>query len=826
VNPDPRSTERRAQASLPEAPARAPRRRGGARGTALGAALLLALPLTALGQPGAAARPAAAPELAERGLGGRWVAQGPGPIQFAQVENVFPDDEAVGAVHTVAADPTDPDVLYAGTVNGGIWKTTDATAVHPHWSQLTDAQASLSIGALEFDPVDSHHRTLVAGIGRFSSYGRFGGPRSGLLRTTNAGHHWTAIYGGGVLVGKDVSGVAARGSTLVVAVDVADAFTYGNIGIWRSTDGGASFTQIAVGDGTATGLPGGVTYDLVGDPLDPTRLYTSVVFADGVGGLNGVYRSDDTGATWTKVSDAAIDALLISGVTSNVEFAVGRQHEVYAAIADLGRLAGLFRSGDGGATWTALDLPATVEDGGVVFGIHPGGQASIHLSIVADPTDPEVVYVGGDRQPAFTEGTGFGPPVFPNSIGANNYSGRLFRVDASKPAGSQAAHLTHRNDLGAPGGGTASDSSPHADSREMVFDAAGNIIETDDGGIYRRTSPRTNAGDWFSLNGDLEANEQHDSAFDTLADVHFSGNQDNGTTVQNLPGDVAWSLLLSGDGGDVAVETRTIPGVSVRFSSAQGLQAFNRTFWDAGNNFLAFDFPPLTVVGGGAPIVPWFTTPVEVNAVDASRLVIGAFNSVYESFDQGFTVTEAGPGIGVNGNGADPVAYGGAGNADALYVGSGDRVFVRTAAPPAPLLAAATFPGSGSGFTVRDVVLDPTDAAAAYVVNSVGVFRTLDAGATWSDLTGNLPSLALLPLRSIAYVSRGDGLPASGKDVLVVGASNGVFYARQQHGFTVWKPLGTGFPTVIAFDLHYDAENDLLSAATLGRGSWTLRLND
>ena len=65
------------------------------------------------------------------------------------------------------------------------------------------------------------------------------------------------------------------------------------------------------------------------------------------------------------------------------------------------------------------------------------------------------------------------PPQFPNSIGANNFSGRLFRCDASLATGSQCTPLTHI--------GTASNSSPHADSREMTFDAAGNLIETDDG---------------------------------------------------------------------------------------------------------------------------------------------------------------------------------------------------------------------------------------------------------------------------------------------------------------------------------------------------------
>lgn len=787
--------------------------------TALGAALALAVLVFAAVAVPAVAQPD------PPALGGKWQPVGPAPILGAQVENIVPDNEADGAIHTVVAHPDDPDVLWAGTVNGGVWRTEDATALRPTWQHLTDDEASPSIGALELDPTDARHRTLVAGIGRFSAFGRIGGARTGLLRTTNAGNSWKAIDGGGVLFGKNVSGVAPRGDTLVLSVDVADQFTFGNIGVWRSTDGGDTFTQIAVGDGTATGLPGGVTYDLVGDPNDPTRLYTSAVFADFVGGQNGFYRSDDTGATWTKVSDPAVDALLISGVTTNVEFAVGAQGQVYAAVANNGRLAGLFRSANGTAPWTAMDLPGTVEDG-VFIGIHPGGQAVIHMSIVADPTDPDVVYLGGDRQPFFGEGSG-GPGFFPNSIGAVNFSGRLFRCDASEPAGSQCAHLTHDNALGPAGGGTASNSSPHADSREMVFDAAGDIIETDDGGIYRRTDPQSDTGDWFSVNGDIQATEQHDSAFDGLGAIAFSGNQDNGTTVQNASGFPQWFLLLSGDGGDVAADETSIPGITVRFSSAQFLQAFNRTFWDASNNFLGFDFPPLTVVGGGAPIVPQFTTPVEVNAVDGTRLIIGGANSTYESFDQGFTLTEIGPGIGVNGNGRDAVSYGAPGNPDILYVGSGDQIWVRTAAPPAPLAQSTSFPGTGLGATVRDIVIDQDAPNTAFVITTSAAYATRDAGATWTDLTGALPSQTVLPLRSITHVPRADDDdPAKSNDAVIVGSASGVFVATENLGFTNWRPFGTGMPTVPVADLEYDAAANVVHAGTLGRGSWLLSLDD
>ncbi|HEY7214825.1 MAG TPA: RTX toxin [Thermoanaerobaculia bacterium] len=737
----------------------------------------------------------------------KWKPQGPGPAVDGQSENASPNNSIVGAIHTVLAHPTNPQILYIGSVNGGVWKTTNAQSSTPSWKPLTDSMPTSSIGALEFDTTDAQRKTLWAGVGKYSSFGRLGGDRVGLYKSTNEGNSWTNVTGGGILLGKDISGVAPRGSTIVISVDTADAFTFGNIGIWRSTDGGNTFTQIAVGNGSATGLPGGVTFDLAGDAANPARLFTSVLFANSLGGLNGFYRSTNTGANWTKVSNAAIDALLISGTTNNVEFVV-RGSNVYGAICNSGRLAGLFRSGDGGTTWAAMDRPMT---GPANVGIHPGAQCSIHLSMAADPVSNTILYIGGDRQPsAGEEGL---PGFFPNSIGAENFSGRLFRCDASLPSGSQCTPETHV--------GTASNSSPHADSREMTFDAAGNLVETDDGGVWRRTSPGNAAGNWFSIVGDLQVSEQHDDSYDTLADVVFVGTQDNDDPHQSAKDSPDWFVLLSGDGGDTAVDNQTMgPGTSIRYDSAQGLQAFVRTFWDAGNNLLGFVFPDLAPLDGAPPCSGQFTTPVEINAIQPTRLIFGCANGTYETYDQGDTIRRISTVV-INGSGVEPVSYGGLGNPDLLVVGSGDRVFMRTAAHPAPLTQVLSYPGTGTGRTVRDIVIDPDDGNAIFLTNLSQVYKTLDGGVTWTDVSGNIQSFAPIALRAIAYVPRNDG---PGNDALVVSTFNGIYVAHKSTGFTVWEPLVRDLPKVPILDLAYDSQEGVLVAGTLGRGAWKLKV--
>jgi hypothetical protein len=147
-----------------------------------------------------------------------WIPQGPAPIENG-LAVASPNNQCAGAIQAVAPHPTNADVIYVGAVNGGIWKTTNGTVASPKWTALTDDQKSLSIGALKFDPTDKGGNTLIAGIGRFSAFRRAGGPRTGLLLSTNGGNTWRAIDGGGTLAGSNISGVAVRGSTIVATAD-------------------------------------------------------------------------------------------------------------------------------------------------------------------------------------------------------------------------------------------------------------------------------------------------------------------------------------------------------------------------------------------------------------------------------------------------------------------------------------------------------------------------------------------------------------------------------------------------------------------------------
>ena len=137
-----------------------------------------------------------------------WSPQGPAPTALGQVEGIS-DRPVAGAIRVAAPHPSDPNIVYVGAVNGGVWKTTDAMSPNPSWEPLTDDARSLSIGALAFDPTDATHQTLVAGTGRYSSNNRTGTALIGLMRTTDGGASWEVIDGGKLVAQRSDRGRGA-----------------------------------------------------------------------------------------------------------------------------------------------------------------------------------------------------------------------------------------------------------------------------------------------------------------------------------------------------------------------------------------------------------------------------------------------------------------------------------------------------------------------------------------------------------------------------------------------------------------------------------------
>ena len=694
-----------------------------------------------------------------------WVEQGPGLITNGQVD-IGANDPVVGAIETIAAHPTDPDIAYMGAVNGGLWKTTNATNVNPSWTPLDDQLSSLAIGSIAFSPLDATNNTLFAGTGRFSN-GFRGGSADGLYRTTDGGATWTPL-GLAALGGNRIRSVVPTSITetaQVLLVAMVD-----NGGVMRSNDGGVSWVGV-------TGLPAGSATDLIGDPNNVNRFYAALPG-------QGVYQSVDGGVNWAAVNTG------IAGLagSTNIELSAhdaGATTVLYAGVLDANQqLSGVFRSADNGANWAVI---------GAAPNIHPGGQGFNNFSILADFSISTIVYVGGDRATA------------------SPWVGNLFLGDS---AGGTWTAITKAG---------ANNSAPHADSRSMVFDANGNILEGDDGGIYRLTNPSAGARVWTAVFGaaaTLRPTEFYSIAYDTINDIIFGGTQDVGSPEQTATGSFTWDDIHQADGNTQAVDNSGAN--SIRYSMSNNFGTFLRRTFDNTNSQVGGDVSILLAdgVGGGAKsglnatdqAFSGFTIiPYVLNAIDPTRMLIG-LNGMYESTDQGDNVTD----ITIAGqNGYTAFAYGGTSggidNEEVIYAAVNGNLFLRTAAAGAfgQLVA---YPGGA----IRDIVLDPTDWRTAYVIDSNQVFMTDDAGVTWDDITDNLTDFTT-SLRTIELYT------GAGTDALLVGGSFGVFSTSLDGSATqVWSEYGKGLPTTVVSDIRYYSADDILVVGTFGRGAWTV----
>lgn len=343
-----------------------------------------------------------------------WADIGPNLITNGQVRNVGANNAAIGAVQALAFDPTDVNTLFAGSPNGGIWRTFNANAASPIWNPISDAVASLSIADIAIDP-DNPDR-LVAAIGATAdgwqpeggTTQRIRGDLVGLLYTENAraaNPTWRFLSNN--LAGKNVTNVFIRTGYILAATDQ---------GMFRSTDNGVTFSNIypiTLNNGISYStlpLSQGV-YDLAENP----RLRNQFYLATKPGGAfpnNEIWRTDDGGATWGRVTDTF--EMQLNARTVNVQLTVrdtgAFDNQIYVAVTNnnpvpavvsnfydpgpeqatpgvglqygwenrLGVLTSITWSTNQGGDWTRMDAPRQLTDPDPLdYGVRdPDGRAN------------------------------------------------------------------------------------------------------------------------------------------------------------------------------------------------------------------------------------------------------------------------------------------------------------------------------------------------------------------------------------------------------------------------------------------------------------------
>ncbi len=702
-------------------------------------------------------------------IGTVWTPIGPSPISEGTTnEN--------GLVSAIAINPNNPNVIFIGTVGGGVWRTNDGGNT---WTPIFDRQIALGIGEPAGIGIDPNNTNTVY-VGTSGRYGAQ--PQAGLFKSTDGGASWIWL-GSGYPAGNTGNAIQFLNQSIdVVIVDPTNSnvvYVAAAGGLFYSTDSGQNFTPGNNGFGDARSLE-----------VDRSTPANARVLYAGISG-RGVFRSGDGGQNWTQVLSAATPAVATAigaGGFGKVVVSLapptkpvpnpGGVQVLYVSMQGTGGApdpVGIFMSTNQGGTWvqqTATGMPTRTQ-----------GGYSFHMSV--DPGSPgdginDIIYFGavGQKRSA-NSGNSFGPN-FP--IHADTHSWAFIPQPTPTPS--------------------------------IVF--CGN-----DGGLDKSID---SGGTWISLNsGGLQTGLFYniDIKPDATGSVTVGALQDNEIETTVGGSGLGWTGTNGGDGWDVAYDGVTPKRVYASSGFWSNPTPIPCTLvFRSDDDGATFPFAP----SPSTAITPWTTAtdvgcylaPVTTDPSRAGVVYVSGSQNLWQSQDGGNSWRILSP---FNGTGNVDVAPA---NGNNVVIAVGNQVFVSTNAllPTVGPPAGVTFTNITRNLPSRNVaraVFDPNDPSVIYAVmggfdgfgpgQSGHVFRTAIGATAWTDISPPLN----VPFSAIAL--DGSSTPTG----IYVGTDFGVL--RSLDGGGSWSVLDDiHFPRVPVLDLVF--RNGMLRAGTYGRGAF------
>lgn len=312
-----------------------------------------------------------------------WQELGPAPIT---------NGPYTGRVAAVAASRTNANLWYVGGADGGVWKTTDAGS---SWTPIGDFLPTTATGALAVHPTDDKILWVGTGEANFAHHSRYGLGMAKTVDGGSSWVVYGQREFAGRCVSR-IQVDPKSPNTLYASTTHAGGFlpkksaarrhpdANGPIGVFKSTDAGVTWTQLGGGLPTTVSVT-----DLVLDPSNPKVLYAAVgdIFGDA---RNGVYKTSDGGASWNKLSGGLptssvgrISLALAASRPSRVLAIVVRPSSASSGSAST---RGVWLSDDGGASWA--DRTSAAGSFQATYGWY--------LSVAAiDPKQPDNLVLGG-----------------------------------------------------------------------------------------------------------------------------------------------------------------------------------------------------------------------------------------------------------------------------------------------------------------------------------------------------------------------------------------------------------------------------------------------
>ncbi len=653
-----------------------------------------------------------------------------------------------GRVRTLAFDPRNAARLLAGTASGGVWISEDAGGT---WHANTDFLPNLSVTAIVFDPVNPAN--VYIGTGEASA-GLVG---IGAFKSTDGGNTWRYLTATNVDANPDwrfVNRLAVHPAQPQVLLA---ALTNNNLlsgAIYRSADGGGTWARVAPFK----------ALDIAFDPNTPSNALAGL--DDGT-----IAYSTDAGLTWSH-TDALVPVPAGRGNTARAEIAFARsQLGVAYASVDNGK-GEVWRSEDSGASWQIVAAPQ-----------HLSNQGDYDNAIWVDPTDAAHVVVGGLDIYEARDGVTF------NQVSDWRNS----------PA---SAHADHHALVSPPN---------FAAGNRMLFDG-------NDGGVYRAASVDNLLGGagWVQANAGLAVTQFYSGAGLSAAGGRIiGGTQDNGSLQldQGL-----WRPFRGGDGGYVAVDPtsdKIFYGSYVYLSIHRAINGGFANYICSGITEALPDDGNNVFCGANATKKANFIAPFILDPNDANRLLAGA-NSLWVSDDAKLAVAPAWRSVKAPSAAADNFINAivvQENNGQVIWVGHNNGEIYRTSNGLAPSPAWSRVGAALPARRVQRITID-RDNPARVIVSLTGftpdnVWQTLDGGATWASITGNLPAAPVFDVKINRH------RPAW----LYAATSVGVF--TSEDGGRSWSTTNEGPANIRVRELFWiDDQN--LGAATYGRGMYKI----
>lgn len=664
-----------------------------------------------------------------------------------------------GRLRQIAIHPTNKDTWYLGTVGGGVWKTEDAGGT---FTNLTDfkipnlATSSVVISA-------ANPSTVYAGTGEpFSGFGMISG--IGIIKSTDEGKNWT------LLENTSVMGDIARMFINQTDENIVVAAT--SSGVYKTTDGGASWTQT---------YSDGKLQDLKAAPTDPNILYAF----DST--QKNIIKSTDQGDTWTTVYAKMNN-------DSRIELAISHQdpNKVYGSVF-VGNQDLIILSTDGGASWNLVNENEENLANFSSLKEFMGGQGWYDNTINVHPTDDNIIYVGGVN-------------LFKMTISEVENSFERFTEPITDVYGNFYPQTGKNYYI-----------HPDQHTIEYIYGENGEfqLIVGNDGGVAisnMGTDPGFEEGDWVTgtVTG-LNNTQFYGADKRNGVDQYIAGAQDNGTFVspENPTATSNYSFGIGGDGFE-CVWNYEDPNKVLGASQFNGLAVS----LDGGKNFTRNN-----VFQNDGPFLSRFA-----NAKNNPDIVfaIGS-RGVYKTIDFGinwqfkpisFELGSAEGDVAVS-TAKPSIVW--AGKASGNFYGDDLPLFVSTDEgetfnPVYPKYTGLAY--------ISGIETHYTEPNTAYLLMSVKghskIMRTEDLGETWEDITGfagdGSPSTNGFP-----DVPTYSLLTIPNTNVLWAGTEIGIFQSLDNGAS--WEYLDENIPAVSVWDMK--VVNNQIVIATHGRGVWT-----